>query len=774
MVFIQNKYFKSAISLVKNNQTLQASLVLFLALVIFFSPAIFAGRINSASGILQIWPTFNLGQFHAPHNQLLSDPMVSFEPWFKFDIDSLKSGHFPLWNPFQGNGTPHLANMQSAFFYPLTWLPILLGLKWGLMLLYFFKLFFIGFFTYLFLKEIKIDHKAAIIGAVAFMFAGYNVVWLYWPHTNVIFFLPLSLLLIEKILKSKGIKYAMFYSIALAIALFGGHPETFAHVFLVAVLYLFYRILVIKGDLRKKALIALHFALGAFIGVLLASIQLIPFFEYLFNSSAYYLRTWPNPHFMPREFLPLNLVPDLFGNQSFGWDHYFLNIFNYNETTSGYVGLAMTFFALLSLSYLFRKKIVIFFSLLALLSVAIVYKAPIIFYLFTLLPVFDKTANHRMLFVLAFSIVVIGSIMLSELFKKKLDISAKKCFLIWLVYSIVIFSACAYSVKFFQLNLPDQANYKMFLRELIPIYLFDLLLILLLLTQIKRPKVFFMFLLALIFGEVGVHGLIYEPAINRDLFFPETKIISFLKSNAGDSRIVSISDESAYFGPDLGTYYGIRDIRNYDAMLVKSYKETLDKYSEKQTNWQGIQKINPSYLNIAGVKYVIAASELELKQKLSLSDQEMPNYPLAMPQPGYAIYENKNVLSRAFLVDPERINSEMFSASDLISDSGENKVEVNNPSNNKVVVNVKNDREAYLILTDTFYPGWSAYVDGSKKEIIETKNAFRAVYLEKGDHEVTFAYEPKSFLAGLFLSVISLLIILAVLLKDKLLKTHNV
>jgi hypothetical protein len=77
-----------------------------------------------------------------------------------------------------------------------------------------------------------------------------------------------------------------------------------------------------------------------------------------------------------------------------------------------------------------------------------------------------------------------------------------------------------------------------------------------------------------------------------------------------------------------------------------------------------------------------------------------------------------------------------------------------------VVVDVKADAPAYLLLADTFDPGWSATVDGQPAPIWPAYIAFRAVYLPKGDHTVVFSYRPAGFDLGLMLSTCGVLLCL--------------
>ncbi len=52
------------------------------------------------------------------------------------------------------------------------------------------------------------------------------------------------------------------------------------------------------------------------------------------------------------------------------------------------------------------------------------------------------------------------------------------------------------------------------------------------------------------------------------------------------------------------------------------------------------------------------------------------------------------------------------------------------------------DREGLLVLTDTWYPGWKATVDGEPAEILRTNVTFRGLVLGPGVHEVIFQYQP--------------------------------
>jgi len=70
--------------------------------------------------------------------------------------------------------------------------------------------------------------------------------------------------------------------------------------------------------------------------------------------------------------------------------------------------------------------------------------------------------------------------------------------------------------------------------------------------------------------------------------------------------------------------------------------------------------------------------------------------------------------------------------------------------------------EGYLVLSDTWYPGWTATVDGQPARVERANVNSRAVYLEAGTHEVRFVYAPSSYRVGMAISAAAAVAIVAV------------
>jgi len=141
------------------------------------------------------------------------------------------------------------------------------------------------------------------------------------------------------------------------------------------------------------------------------------------------------------------------------------------------------------------------------------------------------------------------------------------------------------------------------------------------------------------------------------------------------------------------------------------------------------------------------------------------------------IYQNLDALPRAFVVHqaeviPDddqavaRLRDPAFDpAQTIVVDGGEPLVaegtgwaEIIRYAPEEVVVDVTTDVTAYLLLTDTFYPGWRVTVDGRPADILRADLAFRAVPLEPGAHRVEFLYRPASVRWGAWVSGAALLL----------------
>ncbi|HJX37075.1 MAG TPA: YfhO family protein, partial [Anaerolineae bacterium] len=90
---------------------------------------------------------------------------------------------------------------------------------------------------------------------------------------------------------------------------------------------------------------------------------------------------------------------------------------------------------------------------------------------------------------------------------------------------------------------------------------------------------------------------------------------------------------------------------------------------------------------------------------------------------------------------------------------GESQVDVVEYGPSRVIMEASLHHEGLVVLSEVYYPGWKALVDGVEREIYRANYAFRAVPVESGSHHVELVYDPPSVKTGLGLSACALAVI---------------
>ncbi len=95
------------------------------------------------------------------------------------------------------------------------------------------------------------------------------------------------------------------------------------------------------------------------------------------------------------------------------------------------------------------------------------------------------------------------------------------------------------------------------------------------------------------------------------------------------------------------------------------------------------------------------------------------------------------------------------------------KVELIDYKPNKVLLKCASPQDSFLYASEAFYPGWRAYVDGRRTQILRANLAFRAVKVPSGEHTVLFHYVPLSFYIGLAITAIGLILSCLLIVKER-------
>ena len=147
---------------------------------------------------------------------------------------------------------------------------------------------------------------------------------------------------------------------------------------------------------------------------------------------------------------------------------------------------------------------------------------------------------------------------------------------------------------------------------------------------------------------------------------------------------------------------------------------------------------------------------------------------------GPLLFENEELLPRAFVVyetvvedDPLRLRTIDVARQalverpipELVGSTGEPvAATVVSESPRRVVIQASTSQPGLLVLSDAFYPGWTATINGNPAEIHLVDLALRGVLLPSGDHTIVFQYQPRWFQVGVVASLAGWLVVLALLL----------
>lgn len=188
--------------------------------------------------------------------------------------DKILDGDMPYWNHYEGLGAPLAGGMQSAALSPFT---LLLKFQNGLLIIHMLLEIFAGFFTYLFLRRLRLSWAASVAGGVAFALNG-TFAWLTNAVFNPIAFLPMLMYGIERIYNGLNERVDWLYvALALALSLYAGFPETAFINGLLALLWAIMRL--VQSENKKRY--AIKLAMGGVIGLALAAPILVAFLGYL-------------------------------------------------------------------------------------------------------------------------------------------------------------------------------------------------------------------------------------------------------------------------------------------------------------------------------------------------------------------------------------------------------------------------------------------------------------------------------------------------------------
>ena len=277
-------------------------------------------------------------------------------------------------------------------------------------------------------------------------------------------------------------------------------------------------------------------------------------------------------------------------------------------------------------------------------------------------------------------------------------------------------------------------------------------------------------LLALVLVErVSEDGDFY-PALPKSVFYPKVPLIAAIPR---DARMAGIG--SALI-PNNAALYELEDARGYNAMTNRRLSETYPLWSVYQRAWfNRIDDLSRPFLSFLNVRYALALVDAGVPEGWRVRAEDR----------GTRLLENTRVLPRAFV--PPRVRyvrenamSEMQSATDFAQTAWIEAAAYapHDASNGPGVTTIKRvglayeleatmERAGWIVISETAWPGWRAYVDGNRTRTHLANHAFLGVHVPAGRHRVRLVYLPESFTRGRVISGVTLLIVIALAVKGK-------
>lgn len=758
-----------------------------------------------------------------PHNPEIGDSISQSYPFRAYTAESLKSGIIPLWNPYIFTGNPYLANGQSAVFDPFGVVLLVCPLPAAFGVLMMLQLFTTGVLMYFFLKTLDVVRPAALLGAMAFAFNGFFLTWLEnIGFMSSALWTPLLFLLFHRLRQTGRSVYAVASAFPIAFLFLGGIPQLAIYILPAASLYYLACATADphgSPDGRRRWQIATLLCLACILGICLAAVQLLPMAEALQLSH----RQHGVPRYRevnllePRELLKL-AFPSFWGHPA---DYNYLGTQSQRTAYVGVLPLLLAGIAISCSrereARFFKWLAGSILGLMLALNVHALHQL-----IARLLPSFDRMDQARMLFLVAFALATLAAYGLdavltagkpSELRAVSRRLRGLVAIGLVLLLAVTLLAnfarrplatlAMAYlGARFEQapayysqrLDLLFQLFTPVHLGVLVPLLMAGTGLALVRLSAIRRTALwlFISVIVGLTAADLLHFGLKYNTFVKPELIYPPTKATTFLRNDPDLFRVAPISEGFTDTGylfyrdpagrpifddsrqgplpPDTNMPYRLQVVGGYDSIRLVSYHEYLQLLQPLfGHNEVTLSHYDSPILDLANMKYVLTDREIR-----------SPKFELVFDR-GTKIYRNRAVLPRAFivpqaevLVQEERLKARLQSPdfdprkTVLLQEEpidappgggwGEAGIVVYRAEEVTIRASVSSGG-GWLVLSDAFYPGWQATVDGKPVMIYRADYAFRAVPLSEGIHLVHFIYYPLTYRVGRAISLGTLLLI---------------
>jgi hypothetical protein len=685
------------------------------------------------------------------------DQATQVLPWFEVQARAWNHGTIALWDPYVWAGQPLLGQAQPGAAYPLNWILFALPLRhdglirWWAIQWYFVIIRFMALaFCYLLCRDLRLSRAASLLAGCVFALGGY-IGNTSWPQmVNGAVWLPLVFLFLLRAGRAEQpLRNAVLSGTFLGVAWLSGHHQAPMFLMLAAAgawLYFIFRVGRPDWRMARAAMLAFVFA------IMTGALQILPAYEY-----GHLAKRWAGAP----EALSWNQAVPYSIHQTYDLKPFDLlgTVFPHVSThADAFVGAAALFLALLGLvlgsSDSRCRGAPRLLAAVGLGGLVYALGQHNVFqgFFYGLVPELDKArVASAAVVVFQFAVAVLAAFGLDRFAEEQSSPWLRR--ILWGALGFGLFTLAVFQIILFT----NKGNFgfedNVVLAPFIALAFAALLFAARWGTVSRRQTAVLMLLLVLFELGNNTGSVITSRADGvtmkwLDQMRGSSDIAAFLKRDAPYPR-ANVGDEA--FAENWGALHGVEMMGGSLASLTSNMQ-----YVETWTL--------PTRL-LWGAGYTISAKPIPEDQPVFTGASGMKVYRHAGAFPrAWAIHELVQAptpeagrrMIQEQLPDFRHLGYTLAAPPQLESCLATDKVLVTARSTDRVVIHANMNCQGMAVLSDVFFPGWQAEVDGHSTPIYEVNEAMRGVIVPGGDHRITMRYRPASALAGGLLTLMGL------------------
>ncbi|RJR40746.1 MAG: hypothetical protein C4576_19445 [Desulfobacteraceae bacterium] len=721
-----------------------------------------------------------------------SDFHSQFYPMKDFIRDHLLAqGSLPFWNSFLFSGTPMVSNIQASMFYPPGILYYLLPTELAYGYSTVLHCLSGSLFMFAFMRTIGVTRAGSVFGAVVFSLNGYFMGHLYAGHLTFVqtyIWIPLIFLFLNRFVESRRPAAAVCGGLFLGIQILGGFPQVAFYTLTASFLFvLFHAVIRARSGLQGIRRLGAGFLIFLLIGSSLAAVQLLPTIEFSGLSTrsggvSYAMATYDSLH--PKELLAF-LIPEIFGNAVDGTYWRSVETHHFWESC-GYVGILPLFLLFTGGKDGISGKIQQFFSFLAVLALFLsLGKYNPLYPLIYKIPGFDSfRIPAQIIFLYVFSVAVLSGLALGRISEERRPFAKSYLFFLAPIFFVVVLSSAGFHLfpaGFFSFLFRHFAEGSMSHADLALLsgrmglsidrtaLLFALSHVLLTAWRRSRVRTSFFAIAACAVISVDLFLFGHQFVKTFELVTPAEKmdLVERLSKSPVQGRVLT---DDRLFSTNDGLQYRFPSVLGYDPLILKRYMEFVLAAQdlppdEHLVNLRRIGDPRAKLSRLLHVKQVVADGKI-----METAD----HMPYAFIVDDVIVKKPEEIFSfmKSDAFDPVRTvvlegDPSVSREKGVVDEVAGSSCKVLSHDHEEIRIEASLKGPGYLVISEVFYPGWHASVDGYPTPVLRGNGLFRVVQLHSGVHEVRFHFVSWPFRIGALLSLLSLCFALGFLILKK-------